>query len=129
METPDKHNPTNSTLHNATSRMGSWFKNSITARMFMVGFLTLILLIPLMFVEGLINERKYRQSDVINEINGKWGNNVLVYGPILKLPYKTYSETTIYNEKTKSYSTETKTHINYAFISVSYTHLTLPTKA
>jgi len=116
METPEKQNPTASTLHSATSKMGHWFKNSITARMLMVGFLTLILLIPLMFVESLIKERKYRQNDVINEINGKWGNNVLVYGPILKLPYKTYSETTIFNEKTKSYSTETKTHINYAYI-------------
>jgi inner membrane protein len=102
--------------HTSKIKFGQWLKTSITARMLMVGFLTLILLIPLSFIESLINERSLRQQDVVNEINQKWGNEVLVYGPILKLPYKTYSITSAYNEKTKNYLKETKTHINYAYI-------------
>lgn len=98
------------------NKFGHWIKTSITARMLMVGFLVIILLIPLSFINSLINERAYRQTDVVNEINEKWGNNVLVYGPILKIPYKTYSETKTYNEKTKTYFKETKTHINNAYI-------------
>jgi len=98
------------------NKFGNWLKTSITARMLMVGFLTLVLLIPLSFIEDLIKERSFRQQDVVNEINQKWGNEVLVYGPILKLPYKTYSVTSKYNEKTKDYIKETKTHINYAYI-------------
>lgn len=98
------------------NKFGNWLKTSITARMLMVGFLIIILLIPLSYINSLINERALRQNEVVNEINEKWGNNVLVYGPMLKLPYKTYSETTTFNEKTKTYLKETQTHINYAYI-------------
>ncbi|MEY8847511.1 cell envelope integrity protein CreD [Psychroserpens sp. XS_ASV72] len=99
-----------------TNKFFYWLKNSITARMLMVGFLIIVLLIPLSYINSLINERALRQADVVKEINEKWGNNVVVYGPILKLPYKTYSETKTYNEKTKTYFKETETHINYAYI-------------
>ena len=98
------------------NKFGNWLKTSITARMLMVGFLIIILLIPLSFIESLIRERSFRQQDVVEEINSKWGNNVLVYGPILKIPYKTYSETTTFNEKTKTYLKEIKTNINYAYV-------------
>ncbi|MFV0573174.1 MAG: cell envelope integrity protein CreD [Xanthomarina gelatinilytica] len=97
------------------NKIGHWLKTSITARMLMVGFLVIILLIPLSYINGLISERSIRQQDVVNEINDKWGNHVLLYGPILKLPYKTYTETKTYNETTKTYVTETKTHINNAY--------------
>ena len=99
-----------------TNKFGNWIRTSITARMLMVGFLTIILLIPLSFIKSLITERSYRQQDVVEEINGKWGNNVMVYGPILKVPYKTYSETKTYDEKTKTYFKDIKTHIKYAYI-------------
>ena len=93
-----------------------WLKTSITARMLMVGFLVIVLLIPLSYIDSLIRERSFRQTDVVNEINEKWGDDVLIYGPVLKLPYKTYSEKTTYNDKTKTYLTETETHTNYAYI-------------
>ncbi len=99
-----------------TNKFGNWLKTSITARMLMVGILIIVLLIPLSYIDSLIRERSYRQIDVVNEINGKWGNEVLVYGPILKLPYKTYTETSKFNEKTKVYIKETKTLINYAYL-------------
>lgn len=99
-----------------SNKFGNWFRTSITARMLMIGFLTLVLLIPLFYVGSIISERKYRQQGVVREINQKWGKRVTVYGPILKLPYKTYHETKTYNEKTKTYITETETEINYAFI-------------
>lgn len=98
------------------NRFVNWLKTSITARMLVVGFLTLILLIPLSFIDSLIRERKFRQQDVVNEINDKWGKEVLVYGPILKLPYKSIKETKNYNEKTKTYSTSTETVTKYAYI-------------
>lgn len=104
------------TQNQNTNKFSNWIKTSITARMLMVGFLTLVLLIPLSFIEMLITERSYRQQDVVREINQKWGNNVLVYGPILKIPYKTYSETKTFNENTKTYFKETQTQINYAYI-------------
>ncbi|MEN3322639.1 cell envelope integrity protein CreD [Mariniflexile soesokkakense] len=97
------------------NKFGNWLKTSITARMFIIGFLTLVLLIPLFFIQDLIRERSHRQTEVINEINEQWGNEVLIYGPILKVPYKTYKEKTVSDKKTKQVYTETIEEIQYAY--------------
>lgn len=97
------------------SKFSNWLKTSITARMFMVGMLVLILLIPLIYVESLIQERAMRQQSVINEINQQWGNEVLLKGPILKVPYKVFKEKTITDAKTKQVFTETVEEIKQAY--------------
>lgn len=97
------------------SRVSNWLKTSITARMIMIMTIVLILLIPLAFIKDLIREREYRQTDVVKEINDKWGNSVTLYGPILKVPYKTYKETTVFNKKSKQYSIHKETVINNAY--------------
>jgi len=97
------------------SRFSNWMRNSITARMLVVGFLLLVLLIPLEFVKSLINERAYRQEEVVREINQKWGNEVLLSGPIVKIPYKMISEEKIFNEKSNAYYTKTKETIENAY--------------
>jgi inner membrane protein len=97
-----------------SSKFGQWLKTSLTARLVMVGFLTLVLLIPLSYINSLIRERAARQTNVIHEINSKWGEHVMVYGPLLKLPYKSYSEKRTYNEKTKTHTTEIETKLKHA---------------
>ena len=97
------------------NKFGNWLKTSITARLAMVGFLTLILLIPLFFIQSLIDERSRRQEDVVQEINDKWGNEVLLYGPMLKIPYKIFTEKTLTNQDTKKTFTETIESIGYAY--------------
>ena len=97
------------------NRFSSWLKNSITARMLMVGMLIVILLIPLAYIKSLINERSLRQQEVVNEINEKWGKEVLLYGPILKVPYKTYTETTYTDQETKKVQTERVEHIKHGY--------------
>ena len=72
---------------NKIPKFSHWLKTSITARMIVIGALILILLIPLTYVQLLIEERAYRQENVIREINDKWGDPVYVYGPILKVPF------------------------------------------
>lgn len=89
-------------------KIGNWFRNSISAKMLTVGFLILILLIPLSFVKDLIRERGFRQAEVIEEINTKWGNRVVLNGPILKVPYHVYVEEKVYDEKTKTFLTSQK---------------------
>ncbi|NQZ45144.1 MAG: cell envelope integrity protein CreD [Flavobacteriaceae bacterium] len=84
-------------------KFGNWFRTSITARMLVVGFILIVLLIPLGFVKDLIRERGHRQAEVIHEINQKWGNEVVLYGPIIKIPYKTYKEQRTFDDKTKTY--------------------------
>jgi len=87
-------------------KFSQWAKTSITARMLMVGILTIILLIPLSFIEDLIKERMNRQTAVVSEINKKWGKEVLLYGPILKIPYKVYSTREVLDPKTKKHKKE-----------------------
>ncbi len=94
------------TTNSEPSKLISWIKNSITARMFMVGFLTLILLIPLFFVQNLIEERALRQHEVVAEINEKWGEEVLIYGPVLKIPYITTVKKTLKDTETNTFETQ-----------------------
>ena len=65
------------------------FGASILFKLGLIGFLTLLLLIPSFMVQDLITERKNRQQEVIREISDKWSGSQLVQGPILVLPYKT----------------------------------------
>ena len=114
MEHTHKEN-SNTSQNRNTNKFGNWLKTSITARLAMVGFLTLILLIPLFFIQNLIDERSRRQEDVVQEINDKWGNEVLLYGPMLKIPYKTFTEKIVTNQETKKSFTETIESISYAY--------------
>ena len=100
---------------NKISRFSNWMRNSITARMLVVGFLILILLIPLGFVQDLIRERSFRQIEVTQEINSKWGQEVVLQGPYFKIPYKSFTTTKTFNKETEKYETEVIEHINEAF--------------
>ena len=97
------------------NKFGHWLKTSITARMLMVGFLIVILLVPLSYIESLIFERSMRKDAAINEINQQWGNEVLIYGPILEIPYKTYTEKTVLDKETQKTYTETIEKIQYFY--------------
>ncbi len=97
------------------SKIGNWAKNSISARMLTVGFLILVLLIPLSYIKSLILERSYRQEIVVKEINNKWGTEVLLYGPILKVPYNYYTEETITIDKEKQIKKHKHTQYYYFF--------------
>lgn len=90
-------------------------KTSSTSRMFVIGFLSLILLIPLMYIENLILERSHHQENVVNEISKQWGNEVAVYGPVLKVPFKAFTEKIITNKKTKEITTELIEQIKYGY--------------
>lgn len=97
------------------NRFVNWLKNSITARMFVIGFLSLILLIPLFMVQDLIQERARRQQSVVSEINDKWGEQVTIYGPVLKLPNRSYQEKHITNSQ-KEVITESVEVVKYLYI-------------
>jgi inner membrane protein len=91
------------------------FLQSSTAKIIMVGLLTLILLIPLQFVKSLIWERAERQKEVIHEINQKWGGSVYFYGPVLKVPYTLYDESRYVDTKTNQITVQRKPFTEYAY--------------
>ena len=87
------------------------FFQSTSAKLLMVGLLTLALLIPLFFVQDLITERSGRKKTVQSELSNLWGKDIEFYGPILKIPYKTITETTLTEDitgKQKIQSVETE---------------------
>lgn len=91
------------------------FFQSTTAKMIMVGFLTLVLLIPLFFVQDLISERSQRKNEVTREVSNLWGSDILFYGPILKIPYTSYDNYNVTDTKTGATTIQKKTTINYAY--------------
>ena len=93
------------------------FLHSTTAKMMMIGALTLLLLIPLSLVQELIEERSQRQEEVIAETSQKWGESIYFYGPILKIPYTIYTESVTVNQKSgETVKARTaKTHFAYFF--------------
>ncbi len=52
-----------------------WNRNKIILKSFLIGFLTLILLIPNLFIQDLVNERQSRQSAAVGEISSKWAGS------------------------------------------------------
>ena len=91
------------------------FFQSTTAKMIMVGFLTLVLLIPLFFVQDLITERSQRKNEVTREVSDLWGSDIQFYGPILKIPYTSYDNYNVTDTKTGATTIQKKATTNYAY--------------
>ncbi len=73
-------------------KASQWLKQSVTIRLITIGILILFLLIPVSMIEGLIRERESRQEEAIQEVSAIWGQQQTLVGPILSVPYKTYSK-------------------------------------
>ena len=71
-----------------TQLQNFWNNNRLTFKGFTVGFLILVMLIPSVFVASLIDERKARQHEVIEEVSSKWASAQTVSGPFMVIPYK-----------------------------------------
>lgn len=64
------------------------FSQSITLKAVIIGFLTLLMLIPGSMIQGLIQERQARSQETIAKINAKWSNSQTINGPVLVIPYQ-----------------------------------------
>ena len=91
------------------------FFQSTTAKMIMVGLLTFVLLIPLLFVQNLILERSQRKSEVVNEISNLWGSDVAFYGPVLRIPYNTYENINVIDQKTGATTLQRRATTNFVY--------------
>jgi inner membrane protein len=82
-------------IHEILSSIVHRIGRSLTVKLITIGILIMVLLIPVSMVQSLIREREWRQEQVVDEINGKWGGTQTVAGPILTIPYSQ----TLLNEK------------------------------
>ncbi len=62
--------------------------NKIVIKGVITGALTLIMLIPALFIMNLVTEREQRQKEVTTEISKKWAAPQTLSGPYIYLPYK-----------------------------------------
>jgi len=81
---------------------GKWMKYSISARLIIIGFLVMLLLIPSFMIRSLIRERQDRRNDAISEVSEKWGQTQTITGPILSIPYTKYFTTEDNETSTKT---------------------------
>ena len=65
-------------------------KKSLGTRLFIIAFLTLVMLIPALLIQNLISEREDRRDSVADEISQKWGSEQTIVGPVISVPYKYY---------------------------------------
>src|SRR5688572_29295394 len=95
---------------NIFERFNRWIQESIMVKLFSIGFLILILLIPSVWIENLIFERQQRADQVIDEVADKWSGTQTISGPVLIIPYK---KREVINRGKEA--TETIEHIEKAF--------------
>jgi inner membrane protein len=73
---------------NLLERFNRWIQESIMVKLFSIGFLILILLIPSAWIEDLIYERQLRADQVIDEVADKWSAPQTISGPVLIIPFR-----------------------------------------
>ncbi|HEV2854139.1 MAG TPA: cell envelope integrity protein CreD [Thermoanaerobaculia bacterium] len=56
-------------------------------KMLVIGFLIVLLLIPLAMVGSLVMERKSRSGEAAEEVASTWGRSQVLAGPVLTVPY------------------------------------------
>src|SRR3982751_4699154 len=56
-------------------------------KLFGVGALILLMLIPLLMIEGVLNERLQRRNEAAGDITSSWGKDQSIIGPLLVVPY------------------------------------------
>lgn len=65
-------------------------KTNIYFKIIAIVIIVLLLLIPAVMIRGLIDERKYRQQEAIDEVSSKWANQQTIKGPFISIPYYKY---------------------------------------
>lgn len=68
-------------------KANNWARNSISLKLFSIGVLILILLIPSSMLTSLIHERENIRDGAVGEVSAKWGNSQIIGGPVLSIPY------------------------------------------
>jgi inner membrane protein len=63
-------------------------RRSVLLRLFVIGFLMLGLLIPLVMISSLVGERKGRRAEAAQEIAARWGRQQQVAGPVVVVPFQ-----------------------------------------
>ena len=64
-----------------------WQKSKWLIKGSIIGFLALVMMIPMLYVKNLILEREERQKEAAREISSKWAGPQNIIGPVIGIPY------------------------------------------
>lgn len=82
-------------MHDPVDRLASSLRGSQMLRLLLVGFLALLLQIPIAMISGLVLERAQRGQSAVAEVSSKWGKAQTITGTVLVVPYTyRWAETT-----------------------------------
>jgi len=80
------------------NKQTKWYE-SMTVKLFLLGSMAILFLIPLQLIKMVIRERESNSSDIKLEISEQWGKKQTITGPILNIPvYRTPRVDTQKNE-------------------------------
>ncbi|VAW98693.1 Inner membrane protein CreD [hydrothermal vent metagenome] len=65
----------------------NWLRNSIFLRVLFIGFVVLLLQIPIAMIDSQISERDSTRNNAVHDISNKWGNQQRIIGPRLVVPF------------------------------------------
>jgi len=71
---------------------------AVSAKVFFIGVMVLVLLIPVSMIKGVINDRQVISLEAERDIMRSWGGEQLIAAPILILPYE-YMDVTQYGSR------------------------------
>src|SRR5262245_1645113 len=75
-------------MQDALDRVSSRMRSSQMLRLFSVGFLALLLQIPISMIGARVSERQERRDEAVAEVSSKWGSAQAIMGPALVVPFK-----------------------------------------
>lgn len=78
---------------------GIYERNKILLKGLLIGFLILVMMIPVAFIFELVREREQRQQEVIQEISSKWASAQNIQGPLLLIPYIVHATENTHQQK------------------------------
>jgi inner membrane protein len=64
------------------------FSSSVSFKLIIILTLSLLMLIPTIFIRNLIDEREDRRNETIREVTSKWGGDQQLFGPVIIIPYE-----------------------------------------
>jgi len=70
-------------------RFSKFMRDSATIKLLVIGFIILLLLLPLSFVFDIVHERQNRYQEAVSEIGNSWGFRQSLTGPFITIPFET----------------------------------------
>lgn len=91
-------------------------KRNVTSKLIIICLLGVLLLIPLLWVGSIIDERKHYKQQAFNDVTQMWTGQQLVAGPFVVQDYSLKVKHRVWNKESQSYETEYKTVAHQAII-------------